>query len=90
MDELPEINIGEVLINLNNNIYSLNESFKELKKEFEKFPTTIRINDIAITSKLPLKQLESCADRLIKKHSDFLLLKKESDIKLRGGTSYTE
>jgi len=84
-----QVNMADILLALNNNVYSLNESFKELKKEFEKFPTTIRINDIVITSKLPLKQLEACADRLILKHKDFLLMKKENELKLHA-PSYAE
>jgi hypothetical protein len=83
MEEQEQINLTERLLALNNNIFALNKSIAELK---EQSINTIRVNDIMVSSKLPIKKLEESIDRIILKHKDFLLMKKESDIKTHAPT----
>lgn len=54
-----------------------------LTQEKTKTFNSVEISGIEIqSSNESLKTIEKCANRLLKKHKDFLLMKKENDVKI--------
>ena len=85
--------LKELLLCLNNNLFLFIQKIDFLDKKLEQHERNnfVRIGEVVVQSTTaPIKKLKFIASDLIKKHSNFLLMKKEQDIKLGVTSRYAE